>query len=140
MSQDRPGKAAVIAAAALDRKAQNLVGLDARGVSSFADTFVIVTGTSERHVRAIADAVLEATRAEGATPLGKEGYGEGRWILLDYGDVIVHIFQADVRAHYDLERLWSEAPKIDWGPLGISDSEAGNALEGRGVRSETVSQ
>ena len=140
MSQDRPSpsKTAVIAAAALGLKAQNLVGLDTREVSSFADTFIIATGTSDRHVRAIADAILEATRAVGEAPLGKEGYDEGRWVLLDYGDVIVHLFQEEVRAHYDLERLWSEAPEIDWSALGVADSEAADALEEGGVRSETV--
>ena len=77
-------KAAVIAEAALDRKAQQLVGLDAREVSSFADTFILMTGTSDRHARAIADAILEATRAIGEQPLGKEGYDEGRDAHMNY--------------------------------------------------------
>jgi ribosome-associated protein len=92
--------------------ALDLVALDVRELSSFADAFVLATGTSERHVRAIAEAIEEALAARGERPLGVEGASEGRWILMDLGDVIVHVFQAEVRAHYDLERLWSDAPRI----------------------------
>ena len=133
-------KAAIIAKAALDRKAQHLVGLDAREVSSFADTFILVTGTSDRHVRAIADSILEATRDSDERPLGKEGYDEGRWILLDYDDVIVHIFQEEVRAHYDLERLWSEATDIDFVSMGIEVPSTSNRVpvQDSPGRTETV--
>ena len=109
-------KAVRIAQAAVDRKAENLVALDMRGVASFADVFILASGNSDRHVRAIADAVEESVSALGERPLGIEGYDEARWILLDLGDVIVHVFQPAVREHYDLERLWSEAPKLE--PLG----------------------
>ena len=109
----------VIAKAAVDRKAQNLVGLDTRTVTSFADEFIIATGTSNRHVRAVADAIVEAAKAFGRTPDGKEGYDEGRWILLDFGEIIVHIFQDEVRKYYDLERLWSEAPELDFASMGV---------------------
>jgi ribosome-associated protein len=109
-------KAARIAQAAVDRKAENLVALDMRGVVPFADVFILASGNSGRHVRAIADAVEESASALGERPLGVEGYDEARWILLDLGDVIVHVFQPAVREHYDLERLWSEAPKLE--PLG----------------------
>jgi len=116
---DPLAKAARIAKAALDRKAENLVALDVREVTSFADVFLLATGGSDRHVRAIADAVKEAVEELGERPLGIEGYDEGRWLLLDLGDVIVHVFQRDVREHYDLERLWSEAPRLD-----LLDAEA----------------
>lgn len=110
---DRIGRAALVAEAALDRKAEDVVALDARRVASFADTFILATGTSDRQVRAIADSILEALAARGEKPLGLEGYEEARWVLLDLGDVIVHVFQRDVREHYDLERLWSDAPALE---------------------------
>ena len=112
---DHVERAKLVADAAIDRKGLDLVALDAREVSSFADTFVLATGTSDRHVRAVSDSVKHAVAARGEQPLGTEGYDEGRWVLLDYGDVIVHIFQAEVREHYDLERLWSDAPPLSLG-------------------------
>lgn len=110
---DPLAKAVRIAKAAVDLKAENLVALDVRELTSFADVFILATGGSDRHVRAIADAVEEVVEELGERPLGIEGYDEGRWLLLDLGDVIVHIFQSEVREHYDLERLWSEAPRLD---------------------------
>jgi ribosome-associated protein len=101
-----------IAEAALDRKAENLVALDMRTVTPFTDVFLVATGNSDRHVRSIADAIQQAMTVLGEKPLGVEGYEDGRWVLLDLGDVIVHVFQAEVREHYDLERLWSEARQI----------------------------
>lgn len=112
---ERVQRAIPIASAALDKKAQELVALDVHEVTSVADTFILVTGTSDRHARSIADAVIERMRAEGEKPLGIEGYDEGRWVLIDLGDVIVHVFQAEARATYDLERLWSDAPPLDLG-------------------------
>ena len=111
----RLAKAVQIAEAALDRKARDIVVLDTRAVSSFTDTFILMTGTSDRHTRAIADSIREAMRAQGEKPLGVEGYDEGRWVLIDLGDAIVHIFLREVREYYDLERLWSDAPTIDLG-------------------------
>ena len=112
-SHERLMKAVKIAEAATDRKAEDLVALDTRGVASFADTFILATGNSDRHVRSIADAIEEALLALGERALGIEGYKEALWVLMDLGDVIVHIFQPEVRAHYDLERLWSEASPLD---------------------------
>ena len=110
---DPLAKAVRIAKAAVDLKAENLVALDVRELTSFADVFILATGGSDRHVRAIADAVEEVVEELGERPLGIEGYDEGRWLLLDLGDVIVHVFQSEVREHYDLERLWSEAPTLN---------------------------
>jgi ribosome-associated protein len=110
--QQRIDRIACVTDAALDLKAENVVALDVRALTSYADTFVIATGTSDRHTRSIADAVVDALRVSGRKPLGMEGYDEGRWVLIDAGDVIVHIFQSDVRADYDLERLWSDAPNV----------------------------
>jgi ribosome-associated protein len=109
---DSLAKASRIAKTVTDRKAEDVVVLDMRELASFADVFILATGTSDRHVRAIADAVEECALALGERPLGVEGHEEGRWILLDLGDVIVHVFQREVREHYDLERLWSEAPRL----------------------------
>ncbi len=110
---DRLAKAALVAEAAHERKADDLVGLDVRKISSFADTFIIATGTSDRHVRSIADAVTAALKVSGDPPMGIEGYDEGRWVLIDCGDTIVHIFQREIREHYDLERLWSDVPALE---------------------------
>ena len=110
---DPLARAVRIAKAAVDLKAENLVALDVRELTSFADVFILATGGSDRHVRAIADAVEEVVEELGERPLGIEGYDEGRWLLLDLGDVIVHVFQSEVRELYDLERLWSEAPRLD---------------------------
>jgi ribosome-associated protein len=106
-------KVAAAAEAALDRKAEDIVALDVSKLTSFADTFIIVTGTSDRHARSIADAITEAMAKRGEKPLGTEGHDEGRWVLIDLGDVIVHVFQVEVRREYDLERLWSDAPALD---------------------------
>ena len=117
MTQDRVERARSIAEAALDKKAEDLVALDVRAVASFADTFIVATGSSDRHVRTIAEAVVERARELGEKPLGVEGVEDGRWVLIDLGDVIVHVFQREVREHYDLERLWSDAPRI---PVAVS--------------------
>jgi ribosome-associated protein len=109
-------KALLIAEAARERLAEDVVALDVREAVSFADTFVVATGRSDRHVQSIGDAVAEALAKKGEKPLGIEGYQEGRWLLMDFGDVIVHIFQPDVRRHYDLERLWSDATPLDVSP------------------------
>jgi ribosome-associated protein len=106
-------KMAAVTEAALDRKAEDLVALDVRKLTSFTDTFIIVTGTSDRHARSVADSITEAMAKRGEKPLGMEGYDEGRWVLIDLDDVIVHVFQDEVRRNYDLERLWSDAPALD---------------------------
>jgi ribosome-associated protein len=112
---ERVQRAIPIASAALDKKAQQLVALDVHDVTSVADTFILVTGTSDRHARSIADGIIEQVREAGEKPIGVEGYDEGRWVLIDLGDVIVHVFQAEVREAYDLERLWSDAPPLELG-------------------------
>ncbi len=107
-----------LAVAAAEMKAQDLVALDVHALTSFADAFLLATGTSDRHVRSVADAVLEANAGMGAPPLGVEGYDEGRWVLIDLNEVVVHIFQEEVREYYDLERLWGDAPAIEVGESG----------------------
>ncbi|MAE94805.1 MAG: ribosome silencing factor [Planctomycetota bacterium] len=110
---DATQRVRALAEAALERKAQNAVALDVRELTSFADAFLLLTGTSDRHVRSVADSVIEAAKAAGARPLGIEGEDESRWILIDLGDVVVHVFQEEAREFYDLDRLWQDAPLID---------------------------
>jgi ribosome-associated protein len=108
-------KAALTSRVAADKKAMDVVVLNMRDASSITDYFLICTGGSERQVQAIADAIDEQLGQSGIVSLGVEGYREGRWILMDYGDVIVHVFSQGTREFYDLERLWANAPKIDVG-------------------------
>lgn len=112
-SPDPNERARLVAAAAIDAKALDVVALDVRELTSFADSFVLATGTSDRHVRSVADSVVEAGKAAGSPPLGVEGYEEGRWVLIDLNDVVIHVFQTELREHYDLDRLWADAPPID---------------------------
>jgi ribosome-associated protein len=106
-------KIEAIVAAALDRKAEDIVALDVRQLTSYTDAFVIATASSDRRARAITDSITATARERGDSALGVEGYDEGRWVLIDLGDVIVHVFQEEVRDIYDLERLWSDAPVLD---------------------------
>lgn len=105
-------KARLCAQLAEDNKAQELVLLDVSGFASFADFFIICSGRSSRQAQGIADKVEAGLRDRGIKPLGVEGKGEGQWVLMDYGDVIVHIFYEPVRNLYDLESLWSEAKRV----------------------------
>ncbi len=89
-----------------DMKARDITELDVRGKSSVTDYMVIASGTSKRHVMSVAQEVLDKVKAAGLQPLGTEGQGAGDWILVDLGDVIVHVMMPDARSFYDLERLW----------------------------------
>lgn len=110
-------KAFLCARAALDHKAIDLVILEVKNLSSFTDYFVITSGNSDRQVQAIASHIEEKMDQQGILLLGVEGKREGSWILLDYGDLIVHIFYNPVREFYDLERLWSDAPRVELPPV-----------------------
>jgi ribosome-associated protein len=98
---------------ALDKNAKTPVILKVAELSSFADYFLICHGDSRRQVQGIARNIEEKLKKAGFTPLGLEGLQEGNWVLMDYGDVIIHIFQKSVREFYDLERLWVDAPRLD---------------------------
>ena len=98
--------------AVLGMKAFNVVVIDVRGVASYADTFIICSGRSHRQVTAIAEFVEKELKGKGIKPLGVEGLRDGHWVLMDYGDVIIHIFYEPIRTFYDLEGLWSDAPRI----------------------------
>ncbi|HHX74294.1 MAG TPA: ribosome silencing factor [Firmicutes bacterium] len=103
----------LITAAARDKKAQDMVVLKIGEVSLIADYFVIATGNTKLQQHAIADNIMEKVKAAGYPLLHKEGYDEGLWILLDYGSVVVHLFQPEARDFYKLERLWSHAPGVE---------------------------
>lgn len=98
--------------AALDRKAEDLVILSVKDISSFADYFVICSGTSDRQIQSLADHIGQKLKKAGVFPLGIEGERSGSWILMDYGDVVLHIFYKPVREFYDIEGLWSDAPRM----------------------------
>jgi ribosome-associated protein len=99
--------------AVLGMKAFNVVILDVRGIASFADTFIICSGRSHRQVSAIGEFVQRQLKEKGIKLLGMEGKREGHWILMDYGDVIIHVFYEPVRIFYDLENLWADARRIE---------------------------
>ena len=89
-----------------DLKAQAVLALDVRKLTSIADAMIIATGTSNRHVKALADNVVEGAKEAGVPPIGVEGEKSGEWVLVDLGDVIVHIMQPETREFYQLEKLW----------------------------------
>jgi len=103
----------IAAHAASDKKATDLVVLDLRKAASFTEYFLICTGASTRQVQAISNAVEEALLKSAKRPLHIEGYSSAEWILLDYGDFIVHVFGPASRRFYDLERLWRDAPRVE---------------------------
>lgn len=108
------------ATAADDKKAENIVALDVSSKLPLADVFLIASGTNERHVAAIAEGIEDTLRAQGINALRREGVREGRWALLDFNDLIVHVMHDEDRGYYELERLWKDCPVV---PLPLtSDS------------------
>lgn len=108
--------------AANDKKALDPIVLDLREIASFTDYFVITSGTNVRQVQAIADEVVEQLKKQGTRAARMEGYNTGEWVLVDYGDFIVHVFDSKSRQFYDLERLWRDAARV---PLP-ADAAGGN--------------
>lgn len=101
--------------AAAEKKAADLTVLDLREIASFTDFFLIASGSNKRQVQAIADAVVEQLKARGTRTARVEGYQTAEWVLADYGDFVVHVFDERARRFYDLERLWREGRRIDIG-------------------------
>jgi ribosome-associated protein len=98
---------------AAEKKAQDIVALDLREISTFTEFFVICSGTSEPHLKAIAGEVQDTLKKDhGVRPLAVDGYPVSQWIVVDYGSVIVHIFHHEKRRYYSLEELWSDAPRL----------------------------
>ena len=122
ISAQRPGEerarretlafAKAVIAAALDKKAIEPVLIDVNGRASYADFIAVVSGRSDRQVEAIADGVCEAMATQGRRPLGREGARNGRWLLVDFGDVVIHVFYQPYREVFDLESLWIDAPRV----------------------------
>ena len=110
--RDAKEKTLLCAHAALEKKAFDIAILELRALSPVTDYFLICSGRSDRQVQAIAESIEETMKKLGVRPLGVEGAGVGRWILMDYDDVIIHIFYEPVRAYFDLEGLWIGAPHI----------------------------
>ena len=105
--------ARLCAAGALDKKGEDVLIMDMRPISSFTDFFVLVSGSSEPQLKAIASSIREKVReATGEKPIAESGFPSSQWVIIDYGSVIVHIFHKETRPVYDLESLWGDAPKI----------------------------
>lgn len=122
--------AQVAAQAAADKLATDIVLIDVSERLAITDVFVVATGNNERQVEAIVDAVEEKSRIAGRKPIRREGQRDGRWVLLDYGDVVVHVQHSEERVFYALERLWKDCPRISLPePVG-----AGDARESGGTR------
>jgi ribosome-associated protein len=107
-------RACLAAKVAADNKGQDIVVLDMRGLTPLYDFFVISTGVSRRQMHTVVEETDAALRRVGDCRLGIEGYESSRWIVQDYGDVVVHVFDPDTRDYYKLEELWADAPRIDW--------------------------
>jgi ribosome-associated protein len=107
------------------RKALDPVVLDLRGLTAAADYFVIVSGTSDAHVRGMAEHLIAALAPHGLVPHHVEGLAQGRWVLLDYVDFVVHVFHPEWRAFYQLERLWGDAPVVAAAPARGRDGSKG---------------
>ena len=103
----------IAAQAAGDKKAEEVAVLDLRDVASFTEFFLICHGTNPKQVQAIVDTIEDQLRKAGKRPLHIEGYANAEWILMDYGDFIVHVFQGTARRFYDLERLWRDAKRVE---------------------------
>jgi len=115
MTQDptAPGNPGKFLTAAFQRKPEKVVALDVRGLTAYTDTIIIITATSARQVTAIAEHIYMEMKKEKIMPLGTEGIKEGKWALLDFSDVLVHVFDRESSDFYNLEGLWIDAPKID---------------------------
>jgi ribosome-associated protein len=123
------GLARTAGQAAADKLASDIVLIDVSDRLAITDVFVIATGNNERQVEAIVDEVEEKLRLAGAKPLRREGKRDGRWVLLDYAEIVVHVQHAEERVFYALERLWRDCPLVDFTPDAVID-DTGSAATG----------
>ncbi len=115
MSEISAEKLAIeLARLADDNKCDDVTVMDLRGRSSVADFFIVGSGTSDRQMRAAADTLIDHAKKIGTRPYGRAGRDNAEWILVDFVDVVVHIFTPETRRFYDLELLWGDAPRLDW--------------------------
>lgn len=126
VKEDLDSRIRIALSAAGEKKANDTVVLDLREIASFTDYFVITSGTNERQVQAISDGIVETLKKAGTPAARVEGYKSAEWILLDYGDFLVHVFDEKARKFYDLERLWRESKRVALPPELAS--EAGSSL------------
>jgi len=124
LDADTLAKIGIAAQAATDKKAFDLVGLEVGELTSYADGFLLCSAASERQVGAVADAILRQLKNAGSKPLHKEGAPRSDWVLIDFGDFVVHVFTEDRRAYYGLDSLWGDAPRLDEAALGIDEPAA----------------
>ncbi len=110
--KDSIALARIIANTAIDKKAEDLIIMDVRGLAAFTDFFVIMSGRSTRHVQSLAESIDKEVSSKRLSSSNTEGLQEGQWVLLDYNDVVVHIFYEESRKFYDLEGLWHDAPRL----------------------------
>jgi ribosome-associated protein len=130
MNDDLDSRLDLFVKAILGKKAESVVVLDVRGLTSIADAFIICSGRSNRQVSAVADHVERFLKQEGIRPLSVEGRKEGHWVLLDYGQVIIHVFYTETRSFYDLEGLWVDAKRITTPSLKESLDAITDGFEG----------
>lgn len=124
MDADTLSRIALAAQAATDKKAFDLVGLEVTDLTSYTDSFLLCSAASERQVGAIADEIARRMKKAGARPLHTEGDARrSDWVLLDFGDVVVHVFTEDRRAYYALDSLWGDAPRIETDALGLDEPQ-----------------
>ncbi|MGH2727926.1 MAG: ribosome silencing factor [Actinomycetota bacterium] len=123
--------AVAAARAASDKKASDVVVLGVGDLIVITDYFVIASGATERQVRSIADAIERALAEKGVKPLRREGIEQGRWVLLDFVDIVVHVFTVEDRAYYELERLWKDAPRVSWEETARTGSRRTRASQDR---------
>ncbi|MEW6059645.1 MAG: ribosome silencing factor [Actinomycetota bacterium] len=114
--------AVAAARAAAAKQANDIVILDVHKLIVITDFFVIASGSSDRQVKTIVEEVEKALRAKDVRPVRREGEIEAQWVLLDYVDVVVHVFSQEQREYYDLERLWRDAPRVEWSEKGAASS------------------
>jgi ribosome-associated protein len=107
-------RACLCARIAADHKAKDIVVLDMRSITPLYDFFVIASGSSRRQIHTLAEEIDAGMHAEGDRRLGIEGYESSKWVVQDYGDIVVHVFDAPTREYYNLEDLWADAPRVDW--------------------------
>jgi ribosome-associated protein len=125
--------ARLAAQAASDKLASDILALDVSEQVVITDVFFLCSGANDRQVRAIVDAIEDRLRHEGTKPIRREGEREGRWVLLDFGDMVVHVQLAEERVHYALERLWKDCPAIDL-ELPELDTTESSGIESSGMR------
>ena len=116
----------MLAQKAYDKKGQNITIMDLEGISMLSDYFVVVSASNPKHAQSVADEMEDAGAEAGVTVVHREGYREGEWILLDFGDIICHIFSGEAREFYGLEELWSDAATVPF-----EESNHGNSIGGK---------